>query len=144
MKPSELFCFKDTKNFAALLFFLVACNKTISVGKCNRYHIGWKWSTRRFVEDGMSMGLTNTHTAHGFSDLYHVFARKQCILCPALRHGCLTLLYVTSIRDFFCPWNNRAKKYFKGTECQEHFCFNSILCLSHYAPWPRSSKNVTL
>ena len=26
MKPSELFCFKDTKNFAAL-FFLVACNK---------------------------------------------------------------------------------------------------------------------
>ena len=27
MKPSELFCFKDTKNFAALLIFLVACNK---------------------------------------------------------------------------------------------------------------------
>ena len=26
MKPSELFCFKGTKNFAAL-FFLVACNK---------------------------------------------------------------------------------------------------------------------
>ena len=112
MKPSELFCFKDTKNFAAfLLFFLVACNKTIPVGKCDRYHIGWKWSTRRFVEDGMSMGLTNTHTAHGFSDLYHMFARKQCILCPALRHGCLTLLYVTSIRDFFCPWNNRARLY---------------------------------
>ena len=27
MKPSELFCFKDTENFATLLFFLVACNK---------------------------------------------------------------------------------------------------------------------
>ena len=27
MKPSELFCFKDTKNFAALLFFLAAWNK---------------------------------------------------------------------------------------------------------------------
>ena len=39
-------------------------------------------------------------SARGFSDLYQVFARKQCILCPALRHGCLTLLYVTSIRDF--------------------------------------------
>ena len=26
MNPSELFCFKD-KNFAALLFFLAACNK---------------------------------------------------------------------------------------------------------------------
>ena len=53
----------------------------------------------------------NTHTACGFSDPYHVFARKQCILCPALCHGCLTLLYVTSIRDFFCPWNNRARLY---------------------------------
>ena len=51
----------------------------------------------------MNTGLTNTHTARGFSDLYHVFARKQYILCPALSHGCLTLLYVTSVRDFFCP-----------------------------------------
>ena len=100
MKPSEIFCFKDTKNFAALFFFLAACNKKIPAGKCDRYCVGWKWSTRRLVEEGMSTGLTNTHTARGFSDLYHVFARKQCILCPALRHGCLTLLYVTSIRDF--------------------------------------------
>ena len=37
------------------------------------------------------------------SDLHHVFARKQCILCPALRHSCLTLLHVTSFRDFFYP-----------------------------------------
>ena len=43
-------------------------------------------STRRLAEDGMSTGLTNTHTASGFSVLYHVFARKQCILCSALRH----------------------------------------------------------
>ena len=56
----------------------------------------------------MSTRLTNTHTARGFSDLDHVFAQKQCILCLTLRHGCLTLLYVTSIRDFFCSWNNRA------------------------------------
>ena len=27
MKPSTLFCFKDTKNFAALLFLLAACNE---------------------------------------------------------------------------------------------------------------------
>ena len=26
MKPFQLFCFKDTKNFAALLFFLAVCN----------------------------------------------------------------------------------------------------------------------
>ena len=52
----------------------------------------------------MSTGLTNTHRARGCSDLYHVFARKQCILCYALRHKrCLTLLYVTSIRDFSAP-----------------------------------------
>ena len=75
------------------------------------YRVGWKWSTRRLVEGGMSTGLTNKHTARGFSDLYHVFARKQCILCTSLRHGCLTLLYVTSIRDFFCPWNNRARLF---------------------------------
>ena len=27
MKPSELFCIKDTKKFATLLFFLAACNE---------------------------------------------------------------------------------------------------------------------
>ena len=43
-------------------------------------------STRRLAEDGMGTELTNTHTASGFSVLYHVFARKQCILCSALRH----------------------------------------------------------
>ena len=37
-------------------------------------------STRR-----ISTGLTK-HTARGFSVLYHVFTRKQCILCSALRH----------------------------------------------------------
>ena len=42
----------------------------------------------------MSTGLTNTHTARGFSALYHVFDRKQCVLCSTLRHkNYLTLLY---------------------------------------------------
>ena len=51
-------------------------------------------STRRLVEDGMSTGLTNTHTARGFSYLCdRSFARKQCILCPALRHKCCLTLY---------------------------------------------------
>ena len=56
----------------------------------------------------MNTGLTSTHTTRGFSVLYyHVFPRKQCILCSALRRKCcLTLLYVTSIRVFFCPWNS--------------------------------------
>ena len=53
------------------------------------------------------------YTASGFSVLYHVFARKQCILGSELRHKtCLTLVYVTSIRDVFCPWNNRSLLYY--------------------------------
>ena len=40
-----------------------------------------------------------------------MFARQQCILCSALRYGCLILLYVASIPDLFCPWNNRARFY---------------------------------
>ena len=56
-------------------------------------------------------GTQNMHTARGFSDLYHVFAWNQRILGPALRHGCLTLLYITSNWDFFWPWNNRAWPY---------------------------------
>ena len=32
------------------------------------------------------------------------------------------------------------QKYFKDTECHEHFGFRSILRLSHYAPEPGSSK----
>ena len=35
MKPSELFCFKDTKTFAALL---AACYKKIPTGKCDSYY----------------------------------------------------------------------------------------------------------
>ena len=70
-------------------------------------------STRRLPEDRMSMGLINTHMAWGFSVLYHVFARKQCILCSALRHkSYLTLsLYVTSIRELGTSWNFRARRF---------------------------------
>ena len=50
-------------------------------------------SNRRLVEDGMSPAFTNTRTARGFSIVYHVFARKQCILCSALRHK-VTLHYL--------------------------------------------------
>ena len=35
MKPSELFCFKDTKNFVALFFFLEACNKKFQQANAN-------------------------------------------------------------------------------------------------------------
>ena len=94
------------KKFAAL-FFLLAGNKEFQRGQmCSHTHM-LQMQMRRNEH-----GTYSTHTARGFSILYYVFSRKQFILCSALRHKCcLTLLYVTSIRDFFCPWNNRARLY---------------------------------
>ena len=43
----------------------------------------------------------NTHMARGISGLYHVFARKQCILCSTLGHRSYLCTYVTSLRDSF-------------------------------------------
>ena len=53
----------------------------------------------------MNTGITSTHTARGFSILYRVLARKQSILCSALRHKGLpyiTLCYIDS-RFFSAP-----------------------------------------
>ena len=45
------------------------------------------------VKDWISTGLINTHTARGFSALYHLFAQKQCLLCSSVRHkSCLHYL----------------------------------------------------
>ena len=59
-------------------FFLAAGNKKFQ--RANATAIAYDANENPpddSVEDGMSTGLTNTHTARGFSDLYHVFARKQ-------------------------------------------------------------------
>ena len=42
--------------------------------------------SRRLVEDGKSTILTNTNTARRFPAVYHMFSRKQYILCSALLH----------------------------------------------------------
>ena len=95
------------KKFAALLFFLLVCNKEFQPWQMRSHTHMLQMQMR-----GNEHGTYSTHTARGFSILYYVFSRKQFILCSALRHKCcLTLLYVTSIRDFFCPWNNRARLY---------------------------------
>ena len=93
----KLFCFKDTINFT-LLFFLCGRQWKIPECKYDSYRLWCKWiSTQWLVEDVMSTGLTNTHT-HGSWILYHIFARKQCILCSELHHKCcLTLLYAGTI-----------------------------------------------
>ena len=43
---------------------------------------------------------------HGTHKDVCITCSRENILCPAWRHGYLTLLYVTSIQDFFCPLNN--------------------------------------
>ena len=73
----------------------------------------------------MSTRLTNTHTARGFSDLYHVFTQKQCILCPALRHGCLTLLYVR-LEIFSTPGTIAQILLTKYIQC-----WAAVLCNNH-------------
>ena len=79
-----------------LLFFSLKMIRNSSGQVRQLYAYVANESTRRLVEDGMSTELTNTHTARGFSALYHVLARKQRILCSALRDKrYLTLPYVT-------------------------------------------------
>ena len=88
MKPSELLCFKDTINSTVALFFLsgrhAIRNSKRQMRQLSRMmqmniHLTFGWRRDE-------TGLTNTHPARGFSDLHHVFARKQCILCSTLRH----------------------------------------------------------
>ena len=101
-----LFFFEDTKNSRRYYFSYWHAIKNSSAGKCRHTHM------LQMQMRGNEHGTYSTHTARGFSILHYVFSRKQFILCSALRHKCcLTLLYVTSIRDFFCPWNNRARLY---------------------------------
>ena len=111
MKPSELFCFKDTKNFAALLFFLAACNKKFQranatdIARMETIHptIGW----RRDVHG------THKH-AHG-----SCMDSLICITCSLENNAFSVLHYVmvalhysvTLIRDFFCPWKNHPRFY---------------------------------
>ena len=88
MKPSELFCFKDTIILRRYYFFLAASNR-ISRGQMRQPYTydanDVNESTRRLVEDGKGTGLTNMHTARRFSVLYHVFARKQCTALKGCR-----------------------------------------------------------
>ena len=90
-------------------YFLAAGNKKFQWVKCDYAYDAndANESTRRLVKDGMSTGLTNKDTAHGFSVLYQVFGRKQCSLCSALRHKS----YLTLPSRFILPWNFRPRLY---------------------------------
>ena len=102
MKPSELFCFKDTKTVQVLIFFLAASNK--------KFHMPQMQIQIRRDKHGI-----HNWDAQACTRLLDSLLCITCLLennafsLSELRHkSCLTLVYVTSIRDFFCPWNNRA------------------------------------
>ena len=103
---ADQFCFKDTIILRRYCFFLAAGNNKFQRANVTAIRVCCKCaneSTRRLVEDGMSKGLINTHTARGFSVLYHLFARKQGLLCSSLSHKSYlhTTLLHRSIRDSF-------------------------------------------
>ena len=68
------------KKFAALLFFLLVCNKEFQ-----RWQMRSHTHMLQMQMRGNEPGTYSTHTARGFSILYYVFSRKQFILCSALR-----------------------------------------------------------
>ena len=85
-------------------FFLAAGNNKFERANVTTIRVCCKCaneSTGRLVEDGMSTGLINTHTARVFSVLYHLLARKQCLLCSSLRPKSYLHYLVTSFDSRF-------------------------------------------
>ena len=121
MKPFELFCFKHSKYFQALLFFLVARNKKFQRAIAQPYanaananarrdeHGTPKYAHGSWILCSVSRVRVRVFSAPGFSVLYHVFARKQYAFSVLHYVMSADLHYsVTPIRDFFYPWDNRA------------------------------------
>ena len=103
MKPSELFCFKDTKNMRRAI-------KHSRGQMRNHTHMPQMQMQIRRDKHGI-----HNWDAQACTRLLDSLLCITCLLennafsLSELRHkSCLTLVYVTSIRDFFCPWNNHA------------------------------------
>ena len=78
----------------------------IPASKCDSYTRMMQMMQMNLPADWPKTGLArDSQTRTRFVDspiLYHVFARKQCILCSSLRHkSYLTLLFVTLIQESF-------------------------------------------
>ena len=105
MEPSEFSFASTTQQILRRYYFLLAAgDNKFQRANVTAIRVCCKCaneSTRRLVEDGMSKGLINTHTARGFSVLYHLFARKQGLLCSSLRHKSYLHYLVTSLDSRF-------------------------------------------
>ena len=109
MKPSELFCFKDTKNVQALSFFLAASNKKFQRANAQPTHMPQMQMQIRRDKHGIHNWDSQACT--------QLLDSLFCITCFLENNAfsvlnCLTLVYVTSIQDVFCPWNNRSLLYY--------------------------------
>ena len=97
LKPSELFSSKDTKNFAALLFCLAACNKKFQRANA-QISRRMKMIHRLLVEEGMSTG-------HGSWILWSVSRVRSktmhSLSCITIWLFYITLCYIDS--SFFRP-----------------------------------------
>ena len=103
------FASKTQKKVQALFFFLAASNKKFQRANAQPTHmLQMQMQIRR-----------DKHVIHN----WHSQAFTQlldslfCITCFLENNAfsvlnCLTLVYVTSIQDVFCPWNNRSLLYY--------------------------------
>ena len=96
MIPFELFCFKQSKYFEALLFFLVACNKKFQRANAHRSHTQMP---QMQMQGEMNTGLTSMHMARGFSVLYHVFALAFFLPLDSL--FCITCSLESNMHSLF-------------------------------------------
>ena len=124
MKPSELFCFKDTKNMRQAI-------KHSRGQMRNHTHMPQMQMQIRRDKHGI-----HNWDAQACTRLLDSLLCITCLLennafsLSELRHkSCLTLVYVTSIRDFFCPWNNHALLHYAAARRSLAIIIIIIICL---------------
>ena len=103
MKPSELFCFKDTKNMRQAI-------KHSRGQMRNRTHMPQMQMQIRRDKHGIHNwdAQACTRLLDSLLCITRLLENNAFSLSELRHKSCLTLVYVTSIRDFFCPWNNHA------------------------------------
>ena len=135
MKNCELFCFKDTKNFAAL-FFVAAGNKKSPAGKCAAIRVCCKWIQPM-------IGWMNTKDEHRT----HKHSHDSWILCSitcSLENNAFSVLhYVVNVAlhyymlhrcEFFSAPGTVSRTALLGLRLSaSRLCEDA--CLSNYFPW---------
>ena len=111
MKPFELFCFKHSKYFEALLFFLVACNKKFQRGNAQPYANAANANVNKARWTRDSQVCTRL-----VDSLFCITCSRSCFFCPWILFSvsrvhskticilCSALRYVTLVLPYFTLW----------------------------------------